>query len=164
MEKSTQIIVGVSIGLVVVGITAFVFREKLKRFIAEDLGGLSKLARKTVWDATSESTINELHPKMRPIAREFINKAEEQGIKIRIPLSGGYRSFPEQTKLYNQGRTTPGNIVTKAIAGKSYHNYGLAIDVVEIEPQYGYGKNYLDMDVIGYVVEGSASRIDPISS
>ena len=32
--------------------------------------------------------------------------------------------------LYNQGRTTSGDIVTNAQAGESYHNYGLAVDVV----------------------------------
>lgn len=35
--------------------------------------------------------------------------------------------------MYNQGRKTTGDIVTNAKAGKSYHNYGLAIDVCEIK-------------------------------
>ena len=39
----------------------------------------------------------------------------------------------EQTELYAKGRTTPGQIVTNAKAGESYHNYGLALDVVEID-------------------------------
>lgn len=33
-----------------------------------------------------------------------------------------YRSNDEQNKLYQQGRTAPGNIVTQAPAGKSAHN------------------------------------------
>ena len=40
----------------------------------------------------------------------------------------GYRSNEEQTKLYNQGRTTPGAIVTRAMAGQSPHNFNCAID------------------------------------
>lgn len=40
----------------------------------------------------------------------------------------GYRSFDDQAALYEQGRTTPGKIVTKAKAGYSAHNYGIAID------------------------------------
>lgn len=40
------------------------------------------------------------------------------------------RSDEEQAALYAQGRTTPGHIVTDAPAGKSAHNYGLAIDIV----------------------------------
>lgn len=39
-----------------------------------------------------------------------------------------YRSFTEQAKLYFQGRTTPGKIVTNARPGFSFHNYGLAED------------------------------------
>ncbi len=45
----------------------------------------------------------------------------------------GYRSFEEQTVLYNQGRTTSGQIVTAADAGQSSHNYGLAADVCRDE-------------------------------
>src|SRR5690606_33820569 len=45
-----------------------------------------------------------------------------------VQISSGYRSNAEQQKLYNQGRTTPGNIVTNARPGQSVHNYGLAID------------------------------------
>lgn len=40
----------------------------------------------------------------------------------------GYRDFPAQTRLYAQGRTTPGGIVTNAKAGESAHNYGCATD------------------------------------
>lgn len=40
----------------------------------------------------------------------------------------GYRSNEEQTKLYNQGRTTAGKIVTNAKAGQSPHNYACAVD------------------------------------
>jgi peptidoglycan L-alanyl-D-glutamate endopeptidase CwlK len=40
------------------------------------------------------------------------------------------RTFAEQDALFAQGRTKPGKIVTKAKGGLSYHNYGLAIDVV----------------------------------
>ncbi|OCX52655.1 hypothetical protein BEL04_14510 [Mucilaginibacter sp. PPCGB 2223] len=43
-------------------------------------------------------------------------------------ITEGYRSFAESDKLYAQGRTAPGAIVTNAQSGSSYHNYGLAID------------------------------------
>ena len=39
----------------------------------------------------------------------------------------------EQTALYAIGRTSPGKIVTKARAGESYHNYGLAFDWVPLK-------------------------------
>lgn len=40
----------------------------------------------------------------------------------------GRRSFEDQADLYAQGRTLPGPIVTRAAAGMSFHNYGLATD------------------------------------
>lgn len=43
-------------------------------------------------------------------------------------ITDGFRSVAEQNRLYEQGRTTKGNIVTNAKGGESYHNYGLAID------------------------------------
>jgi D-alanyl-D-alanine carboxypeptidase len=42
----------------------------------------------------------------------------------------GFRTYAEQDALYQQGRTTPGSIVTHARGGKSLHNFGLAIDFV----------------------------------
>ncbi len=84
-----------------------------------------------VWDIHSERRINTLHPKIRNRVRAFINEAERQGIKLRV--TSGYRTWDEQTRLYNQGRTLPGSIVTNAEAGESWHNYALAFDVVEIK-------------------------------
>lgn len=42
----------------------------------------------------------------------------------------GTRSFAEQQAVYDQGRANPGAIVTYAKPGDSYHQYGLAFDVV----------------------------------
>lgn len=85
-----------------------------------------------VWDKISEERINKLHPDIRTNAREFINTAEkEHGIKLRI--TSGYRSIEAQDELFAQGRTKPGKKITNAKGGSSYHNYGLAIDVVELK-------------------------------
>jgi peptidoglycan L-alanyl-D-glutamate endopeptidase CwlK len=54
-------------------------------------------------------------------------------------LTSGYRSKKEQNELYAQGRSKPGQVVTNAKAGQSYHNYGLAVDFVIIH------KNQLTM-------------------
>ena len=43
------------------------------------------------------------------------------------PVSG-LRSWDIQAKLYAQGRTTAGSIVTRAKPGWSFHQYGLASD------------------------------------
>lgn len=44
-------------------------------------------------------------------------------------ITDGYRSMDDQAKLYAQGRTTTGNVVTMAAPGQSPHNYGLAVDI-----------------------------------
>lgn len=146
-------LIGGSIGFAVLGALIFIYRKQVKiiakkgikkgkQIIATDLGALSELARRVVWDAKTEKAIQTLHPLMKAKAREFINKADEEGLKLRISSSGGYRSFDKQNELYAKGRTTSGGKVTNAKAGQSYHNYGLAIDVVEVSPMYGYKKGY----------------------
>jgi peptidoglycan L-alanyl-D-glutamate endopeptidase CwlK len=71
--------------------------------------------------------INKLHPYEKYLAEQLIAKCKEQGITIIV--TGTLRTMEEQAKLYNQGRTTIGPIVTNAKAGSSMHNYGLAFDV-----------------------------------
>ncbi len=67
-----------------------------------------------------------VHPVVKETTLEVIKRAYAEGINVQI--SSGYRSNAEQQRLYNQGRTTPGNIVTNAKPGQSMHNYGLAVD------------------------------------
>jgi peptidoglycan L-alanyl-D-glutamate endopeptidase CwlK len=43
-------------------------------------------------------------------------------------IVSAYRSLEQQTKLYEQGRSAPGKIVTRAMAGQSPHNFNCAID------------------------------------
>jgi len=114
--------------------------KKYKWWIAIGIGGviLIYIKRKSimeytqgkVWDIVSETRILTLHPKVREKAREFINKAEKQNIKLRV--ASAYRSYAEQNDLYAQGRTKAGKIVTNAKGGQSSHNFGTAIDVVPI--------------------------------
>ncbi|EPD92696.1 hypothetical protein HMPREF1207_00467 [Paenibacillus sp. HGH0039] len=54
--------------------------------------------------------------------------AKTAAIGIQVVITDDFRSMEEQDKLYSQGRTSEGKIVTHAKAGESYHNYGLAID------------------------------------
>ncbi|MEI6212355.1 MAG: M15 family metallopeptidase, partial [bacterium] len=69
-----------------------------------------------------------LHPFVREAAWETLHACISCGLSFRI--FEGFRSQARQTALFAQGRTTPGNIVTYAKAGNSYHQYGLAVDVV----------------------------------
>ncbi|WP_208746749.1 M15 family metallopeptidase [Aquimarina algiphila] len=88
--------------------------------------------KEKTWDIVSDRRIDTLHPHIRSKTKEFIIKAEKElGIKLRV--TSALRTWEEQTRLYNKGRSSPGRIVTNAKAGESYHNYGLAFDVVEIK-------------------------------
>lgn len=47
-----------------------------------------------------------------------------------VQVFEGLRTHGRQAELYAQGRTAPGPIVTNAAPGTSWHNFGLAADVV----------------------------------
>jgi peptidoglycan L-alanyl-D-glutamate endopeptidase CwlK len=84
-------------------------------------------------DNRSASNLNTLHPKFRQSAIDAWTEAQAaMPDNVRIIVVQGLRTFAESDKLYQQGRTTPGPIVTKAAAGQSYHNYGLAFDFAMI--------------------------------
>ena len=80
-------------------------------------------------DAVSLERCQKLHPLVRQEVIDTI-KQVEQGLpsNIKIRVVQGLRTIEEQDALYAQGRTKPGKKVTNARGGKSYHNYGLAID------------------------------------
>lgn len=81
-------------------------------------------------DTISIERAANLHPAVRQEVIDTITEIEKtsfpESVKIRIVQ--GLRTIEYQNELYAQGRTKPGNIVTKAKGGSSFHNYGLAID------------------------------------
>lgn len=80
-------------------------------------------------DQRSLNNLNTLHPKFRPIAIAAWTEAQAaMPANTQIIVVQGLRSMAESDKLYAQGRTAPGPIVTNAPGGSSYHNYGLAFD------------------------------------
>lgn len=106
-----------------IGVVGFIVIRRNKK---KGMNTNSNEVEKT-WDSSTDKLIQTLHPKLRPIAAKFINEVQKKlGYKLRI--ASGYRTIEEQNRLYAQGRTAPGAIVTKAKGGSSYHNYGLAFD------------------------------------
>jgi len=74
--------------------------------------------------------ISKLHPKIKEEilkAYLYINKYL-LGKGVRFEITQGLRTIIEQNALFAQGRTAPGNVVTKSKGGQSMHNYGLAFD------------------------------------
>lgn len=84
-------------------------------------------------DKVTQDRIQLLHPAVREEVTIIINEANQQLTgKAEVRISQGLRTIEEQNNLYAQGRTKPGKKVTNAKGGSSYHNYGLAVDIVLI--------------------------------
>jgi hypothetical protein len=83
------------------------------------------------YDDLNRSRLSELQPHVAKAAWKCVQQAEKEGIEVLI--TQGLRTYAEQDALYAQGRTKPGKIVTNARGGYSYHNFGLAFDIVLIE-------------------------------
>lgn len=79
----------------------------------------------------NERAINTLAPEYQPIARDFMEKSWSSGYYFRI--SEVRRSRERQKELYNQGRTTPGPVVTNTM--KSNHLTGLAMDIYPVDTE-----------------------------
>jgi peptidoglycan L-alanyl-D-glutamate endopeptidase CwlK len=84
-------------------------------------------------DQKTLERIQLLHPKLRDEASELYGEivASLTGSAI-CRFAYTLRTFAEQDALFAQGRSKPGKVVTNAKGGQSYHNYGLAIDIVLI--------------------------------
>ena len=82
-------------------------------------------------DAISEQRLSEVHPKLAEKVRSMADLLAQENITIRVVQ--GLRSWGEQATLYAQGRTVPGQVVTNAKPGTSWHNYALAVDVAPFD-------------------------------
>ncbi len=70
--------------------------------------------------------LEDLLPVVQVKAQAFIDACKTVGIDVLITST--YRDIASQNALYAQGRTTPGDKVTNASGGKSFHNYRCAFD------------------------------------
>jgi len=75
-------------------------------------------------------SLDDLAPPAKQRALAFIAAAKAKGIDLLVTST--YRDSESQDALYAQGRSTPGNIVTRAKAGQSWHNWRCALDVVPL--------------------------------
>ena len=82
------------------------------------------------WTKRTLENLSSLHRKVREKFEAFLLQATmvvPAGVTIEV--ISGLRSYAVQQRLYDQGRKTPGRIVTNAKPGSSWHNYGLAMDL-----------------------------------
>jgi len=84
-------------------------------------------------DQVTLERIKLIHPKLRDEVTEIYEEiCQALSGRANCRFSYTLRTFAEQNVLYAQGRTKPGKIVTNASGGLSYHNYGMAVDIVLI--------------------------------
>lgn len=88
-----------------------------------------------------------LHPKLIDAVQQTI--AEAKARKLNVAIHSGLRGEEEQNKLYALGRTVKnpdgitkekpmGRIITFARGWESWHNYGLAVDIVFKDSKGGW--------------------------
>lgn len=94
-----------------------------------------------MFDTRTEKNLATLDPLASNIMRKLVTIAKQVAAEenVEVKVISGHRTWDEQDKLYAQGRTAPGNIVTKARGGHSNHNFGIAIDLGIFK-----GSKYLD--------------------
>jgi hypothetical protein len=77
----------------------------------------------------------QVHPALARRGGAMVDLCAVAGIAVLI--TQGLRTWKEQDDLYAKGRTiTPigkRHVVTKAKGGQSYHNFGLAVDIVVLD-------------------------------
>jgi peptidoglycan L-alanyl-D-glutamate endopeptidase CwlK len=99
-----------------------------------------------------------LYPPFLAMVKRGLEKAHAAGLMAYI--FEGYRSLNRQTELYNQGRTTPGAVITWAKPGQSLHHYGVAVDIV-------FDGNLLDAGIQwsweGKYADGNGDKYDDIA-
>lgn len=81
--------------------------------------------------------IEDLHPLVQLKAKAFKEEAQKQGLDFIITST--LRDIECQNELYKIGRTVKGqnaspkrpmgSVVTNAVGGRSFHNYGVAFDI-----------------------------------
>lgn len=70
---------------------------------------------------TTSRNANDLHPALLELWTHLVPAVKAE-LGLTIFLICTYRSNEEQQRLYNQGRTTGGAVVTNALPGQSAHN------------------------------------------
>jgi peptidoglycan L-alanyl-D-glutamate endopeptidase CwlK len=82
-------------------------------------------------DKITLERINLVHPDLRSEVLEIYEEISSRLTgNVRCRFSHTLRTIAEQDALFAIGRTKPGKKVTNARGGQSFHNYGLAIDIV----------------------------------
>jgi peptidoglycan LD-endopeptidase CwlK len=92
--------------------------------------------------------LSALEPSTRVKAEKALELLHARGLDVLIYCT--WRSWEEQAAEYAKGRTKPGKIVTRARPGRSWHQWGRALDFVPLRfgkiLVWGTRGNGLDQD------------------
>jgi hypothetical protein len=101
--------------------------------------------------------LDRLHPALRTRGAALLDLCSHSGLAILV--TQGMRTWEEQNALYAKGRTVPpiGRkfVVTMAKGGQSYHNFGLAFDIVVLD---SVGKADWDINHPGWRMAGALGK------
>jgi hypothetical protein len=105
----------------------------------------------------SSQRLDALHPVVRARGSAFLLLCAQAGLSVMV--TQGLRSWQEQDALYARGRTLPPigrkHRVTMAKGGQSYHNFGLAFDIVVLD---AVGKADWDVSHPGWRQAGTLGK------
>lgn len=108
-------------------------------------------------DRLNHQRLGRLHPVLAVRSRCLIELCAHEGIAVLV--SQGLRTWEEQDALYAKGRAAPPigkrHIVTRARGGRSFHNFGLALDIVILD---ALGKADWDTSHPGWKRAGELGR------
>lgn len=87
--------------------------------------------------------------------RQFLRFANRlfKETRLRLEVRSGRRTCSEQHRLYAQGRSAPGAIVTHASGCQSWHTIGRAVDAYVITPAGRRSTSQADYDKAGRLWE-----------
>lgn len=104
--------------------------------------------------------INDLHPACAALWARFDSEMHRRGIPYIVTCT--FRDNAEQARLFAQGRTAPGKIVTNSRPGESAHNVTLngkpsacAFDIVILDG----GKCVWNVDAPGWIEAGKIGQL-----
>jgi LysM repeat protein len=105
----------------------------------------------------NETRLAPVHPGLAARARAMLALCAQRELSLLI--TQGLRTWPEQDRLYAIGRTTAPigkkYIVTNAKGGQSYHNFGLAFDIVVLDSM---GKADWDSSHPGWAIAAEVGK------
>jgi hypothetical protein len=115
-------------GVALVGVALiFVYRNKLKGVAKSTFGGQKWFDESLNWYRNNESRakVETLHPKFKPLVKEFFSRIEKQ-LGLQMYATSGYRDYQKQAQLYAENNKN-------AKPGFSSHNFGFAVDALPMK-------------------------------